>query len=148
VSSSIANFDGEIISFNAKVDSSTRVSDGQGPQCTIDGASASLFASQNTPSPTWIEIDLTKPYNVTGIEIMHTGKAGESILNTRDFVLSGRDDTSQEWQMIDRMTGNTDFITVHPANGRYRYIRMDISKPNGTDDDHHTRIKEITVFGY
>ncbi|MHB0998580.1 MAG: discoidin domain-containing protein [Armatimonadota bacterium] len=145
---STPDFKGDNVSFSAKVTSSTRVSDGQGPQCATDGASASLFASLNTTDPTWVEVDLAKLYNITGIEIMHTGKAGEAILNTRDFALSGRNDDSQEWQVIDTRKGNKDFITSHPAKGEFRYIRMDITKANGTENDNHTRIKEISVFGY
>jgi len=142
-----SSFKGDIISFNAKVTASSKVSDGQGPQCATDGASASCFASMNT-SPTWIEVDLAKAFNVTGIEIMHTGKGNDARLNTRDFVLSGRKDSSQEWQVIDSRNGNSDFITIHPVKSEYRFIRMDISKPNATTEDNHTRIKEITIYGY
>lgn len=144
---STTGFKGAVISFGAKVTASSKVSDGQGPQCATDGSSASLFASMNT-SPTWVEIDLGKAINVTGIEIMHMGKRHDAKLNTRDFVLSGKKDNTQEWQTIDSRTGNSDFITTHPVKGEYRFIRMDISKPNSTSEDNHTRIKEITIYGY
>lgn len=139
--------EGRAVSLGADVTSSTRVSDGQGPQCAVDGASASLFATKNTPGSAWIEIDLHRPFDVTGIEIMHTGKSGATPLNTRDFVLSGRKDSSREWQVIDTVRNSSEFVTTHRAKGEFRYIRIDITKANSTDTDHHTRIKEITVFG-
>lgn len=144
---SSTDFKGAVISFGANTSSSSKVSNGEGPQCAVDGASASQFASMNV-MPAWIEIDLAKVFNVTGIEIMHSGKGNTTKYNTRDFILSGRKDSSQEWQVIDSRTNNSDFITKHPVTGEYRFIKMDISKPNSTLDDNHTRIKEIMVYGY
>jgi hypothetical protein len=144
---SSTDFKGAVISFGARVTASSKVSDGQGPQCAVDGTSASLFASINK-SPTWVEIDLGKTFNVTGIEIMHTGKKNDARFNTKNFIISGRKDSSQEWQAINSRTNNSDFVTTHHVKDEYRFIKIDISKPNSTLEDNHTRFKEVMVYGY
>lgn len=137
-------FKGRIVSRQCAVTSDSDHSDYENAARAVDGG-YSIWVS-NEPGLHWLELDLGREYNITGIEIIHLGALKYKELTTRDFSILGRNNPSDEWRTLAEIIGNTSDRTRTPFSAKYRFIRLQIIKPAQVADN-YARIAEISVYG-
>lgn len=93
----------------------------------------------------YVVFDLGKPTILTDWLVLHAGRESEKCI-TVDFALEGRNDPSEQWQVIDAVKDNTDNTTFRKLPGdtpAYRYLRFLVSR--GARNGNTARIYEFGV---
>jgi Chitinase class I/F5/8 type C domain len=112
---------------------------------TANGGSGDKFCSGVNPS--WLQVDLGSPYNVTSFVVKHAAAGGEAAsFNTRDFTIQ-LSSNGTTWTTPVTVTGNTANITTHNiASTSARYARLNVSYGSQTGAT-PLRIYEFEVYG-
>lgn len=136
------SFKGDNISYLAQLSSSTPYNEYEVVNNVTDNATSSKMSGDGN-LPAWIEMDFEKSYKISGIELMHMGINDSR--NTKDFVLYGKKSLNDDWILIDKVTGNREYVTTHSVNAEYQYLRLEVTAPT-FNVDNHLRLTEIMVF--
>lgn len=94
----------------------------------------------------WLEVDIGEVTPIYKWLVAHAGAEESTDWNTRDFTLQYKATESDEWQIADEVTENTENTTLRefsPVNARY--VRLHITKPTQSGD-HHCRIYQLHVY--
>jgi hypothetical protein len=96
-------------------------------------------------SPAWLQVDLGQVTGIGNVTVRHAGAGGEDpARNTADFRVLVSDD-GQNWLTAVDVAGNTDDVTYHDLAVSGRYVRLDVTDPNGNGEP-HARIYELEVY--
>jgi len=139
-------FAGTLLSRKCKTSACGKHSDWESSAAAVDGSILSHWVCIKEEDH-WIRLDLGGERHVTGIEILHEEAPLEGAYITRDFVVTGSTLIDAVRHTIATVRDNKDGRTLHPTDGTFRYIWLDISDANRVPQDHAVRIPEINVFG-
>ena len=109
-----------------------------------DGKGDTKWCDNNQP-PHYVVYDFGKPTTVSRWYLLNAACETPEFI-TRDCLLQGRNNQNEEWQTLDRISGNIDNIvdrTFNPVT--LRYLRLFVTQPT-QDDNGATRIYEFGVY--
>ena len=115
-----------------------------GEENETDGKGDTKWCDNNQP-PHYVVYDFGKPTTVSRWYLLNAACETPEFI-TRDCLLQGRNNQNEEWQTLDRISGNIDNIvdrTFNPVT--LRYLRLFVTQPT-QDDNGATRIYEFGVY--
>lgn len=126
--------------------SSGCTSEGDRPESMIDGNYNNHWADYHKGVPNYVDIDMGAVQPIKAWRVVHAGD-NASPTTTKDFELLGKASIEEEWQSLDKITGNTLKITDRnlKAPVDIRYIRLEVTRPVRDGGD-IARICELEVY--
>lgn len=116
------------------------------PECAIDGNPETKWCDTHAV-PNYIDFDLGSSQTISGWKLVNAGNESSSYI-TRSCFLQGRNNPTEEWTTIDRLTDNKRNTVSRKINqpASVRYIRLLVTHPTQNSGHNAVRIYEVEVY--
>ncbi|MEA3288423.1 MAG: phosphodiester glycosidase family protein [Candidatus Marinimicrobia bacterium] len=99
----------------------------------------------------WVELDLGTVMDLTHFQLFHTAYAGdENYLNTREFKVYTRQDTSAIWEedfhVLNDVYEVKDNLCTYSSPKAARFVRLEILQSNHLDYEDYLRQPEFSIY--
>lgn len=111
----------------------------------VDGNAMTKWCD-SSDAPNYVVFDLGSEKTVSGWKMVNAGIESASMI-TRNCILEGRNNPSEDWKAIDMLDNNRqDVVERQISPVSYRYIRIYVTAPVQSTGHDATRIYELSLY--